>query len=290
MANTTIADVLNATRQATLPQFVSPPIFHPGKTCASEFIKAYERSALANGWDDSLKIAYFETFLDGAANIWFQKYKTEKQNSVWADIDEDFRMEFEDIGFTEERRKRVEKKKQQKEESVVSYLYELQVLYHNYKSEMDIEEFIQFVSKGLTEENYYHYYWLTSPPNKPPDSLDQLKRIAVTIDRAPRRTEAPESRVPSAPPTPQQTNHYNYGISDRRPQNTGYRNQGNNWQSPPNYRCQQPERRYQQLPEQPRTMRPRNVNNNPRCYNCGRTGHFAASCRMQHPNARGWQN
>lgn len=44
----------------------------------------YDRTAVDNNWNnDALKILYFHSFLQGAANIWYKKYKATNPESDW---------------------------------------------------------------------------------------------------------------------------------------------------------------------------------------------------------------
>ncbi|KAG5897281.1 hypothetical protein JTB14_011447 [Gonioctena quinquepunctata] len=80
MANTTIEETLQRTLQPATPKFIPPPTFNPGTDNASVFLRTYERTAIANGWDNSLKISYFGTFLEGAANIWYNRFIENEDN------------------------------------------------------------------------------------------------------------------------------------------------------------------------------------------------------------------
>ncbi|KAG5862199.1 hypothetical protein JTB14_023882 [Gonioctena quinquepunctata] len=98
MANTTINDALLAEKTPSIPDFISPATYNPCKGNANSFIKGYNRTAIANGWDEKLKICYFGSFLEGAANIWYTIYTNLAANNTktWSDISEDFIKEFGD--------------------------------------------------------------------------------------------------------------------------------------------------------------------------------------------------
>lgn len=75
MANITISTVETGEKTPALPQFISPPTYNPCTDSAQSFIATYDRMAVANNWNDGLKILYFHSFLQGAANIWYTEYK-----------------------------------------------------------------------------------------------------------------------------------------------------------------------------------------------------------------------
>ena len=315
MANVTILDATATGRKATIPQFISPPTFHPCKNNATDFLNNYERTAIANGWDETLKIAYFETFLDGASNLWFQEYKQNKGNNDWDDILRDFKIEFEDTDYQGKLKQKFEDRRQSEEESVVNYLYELRVLYTNYKNTIDMEEFLNTFGKGLTEENYYNYYWLTNIPNKPPANIEELKQIAITIDKAPKQIKRNLDRTNERGDNRQRGNNftnprpyrqaYNQPRWSNNPPRQSYNNsrQGTNYRGQNTYNGQQnanqqtnwhrQERQAQNNPS-PRGQdnteylgtKPRNSRNSQACYNCGKFGHFAATCRQRYKRAR----
>lgn len=267
--NTTITDALAATRQAAVPQFLCPPTFHPAKGTATNFINSYERAAAANGWDDQLKIAYFQTFLDGAASLWFQQYSQRNGDKTWSDICVSCKKEFDDTSLQLTLKKKAEQRKQTEEETVKNFFYDLKVLYHEYKNIMDFEEFKGMFEQGLHEGAYYHYYWLTNHPNKPPSSEEELKTLAITIDNAP--DEKRNKQATSRPPFGEQTQQR--ALYPPRPQ----------------YQHYTPREIYRPR-SQPSRTRDRD-RDRPICYNCGKPGHFAYVCRSSyHPNGGGRLN
>lgn len=315
--DTTIADAKTATLRPAVPTFLSPQTYHPSRGLASSFIGNYERSSIANGWDNTLKIAYFGSFLEGAANLWYKLYTENPNNKqkTWDNIKDDFLSEFGDPDISKTIKSRLESRKQLPNEKVKDFFYELSILYYEFDQTMNEEQFIEYFEKGLTEQCGYHYYWLTHPPNDKPRSLDEIKELASTIDKAPTIV----GMVPAAPPVatgPPQRNVYpqNFyrGNGYRHPQTPSYR--------PPNGKMQS----YNQVPRQtydvaagataavngrgqynlrgngrnytqPRqkppnfyqfNQRSRTSDNRPKCFACNGLGHYASAC----PNYRGRQN
>lgn len=227
--DTTISEALKANKIPAIPTFISPQTFHPSKGNACNFINNYERTAIANGWDNTLKIAYLGSFLEGGANLWYKMYSNDIQNSQkeWAHIVNDFLQEFEDPDLMADLLARVENRKQRANESVKDYFYELKTIFYEYDQTLNPQKFIKFFEKGLTQDAAYHYYWLTHPPNRTPTTLEEIKELATTIDKAPRRFQ--EHTTPQWSPQSQQNyqpnqqrinlNNYNPGFS-RSPQQT----------------------------------------------------------------------
>lgn len=94
MANITISSVETGEKTPALPQFISPPTFNPCTDSAQSFLATYDRTAVANNWNDALKILYFHSFLQGAANIWYTEYKQAHPDSNWHLIGRAFKAEF----------------------------------------------------------------------------------------------------------------------------------------------------------------------------------------------------
>jgi hypothetical protein len=198
-----------------------------------------------------------------------------------------------------------------------------------YKDNMDFNEFLSFFEKGLKEDNFHQYYWLTSSPNKPPASMKELKDLMTTIDKAPPIHRSPLhrpqwnafiNRSPFPRPSYRYPSRYNYYQSNPIPrrQPTNYpqhirtftsqtqnsqprapfqRNSQPQYQGRNNVSNYYPTTRSQPHTNQRQFFNNRTIDNRPRCLRCNRPGHFAISCRSppnrsytQHPNARGRQN
>lgn len=65
-----------------------PEIFDGNKPPARRWIDDYEKAAQVNGWPDAVKVKYFSTFLDRAANDWFVTVAKRKlgDSPVWSDL------------------------------------------------------------------------------------------------------------------------------------------------------------------------------------------------------------
>lgn len=96
MANTTLSEAFANNEKPAKPQFISPATFNPCTGNVHSFLGSYERTAIANGWNNGLKMSYLTSFLGGAANIWFLIYKEKSINQTkgWAAIKTDLREEF----------------------------------------------------------------------------------------------------------------------------------------------------------------------------------------------------
>ncbi|KAJ8928977.1 hypothetical protein NQ314_018382 [Rhamnusium bicolor] len=202
--DTTITEALTAHKTPAIPTFINPQTFHPSKGNPCNFINNYKRTAIANSWDNTLKIAYLGSFLEVSANLWYKMYSNNKQNAQkgWTHIVDDFLQEFEDSNLMTDLLARVKNRKQGPNESIKDYFYELKTVFYEYDQTLNPQKFIKFFEEGLTQEATYHYYWLTHPPNHTPTTLMEIKELATTIDKAPRRCQ--EQTPPQYAPQSQQ--------------------------------------------------------------------------------------
>jgi Retrotransposon gag protein len=159
MANITLQDSFLTPRTPATPKFLCPSTFNPCTHSAESFLKQYERTSAANGWDNGLKMAYFQSFLEGAANVWFERYRENRNNTdkTWEEVKQDFLLEY---GLEEQKRtleRNLYHRKQGPIESIKSYYYDLQALFGEYDPSYNVEEFRKFFENGLRSELYPSY-------------------------------------------------------------------------------------------------------------------------------------
>lgn len=302
--DTTIAEAKTAAKTPAVPSFVCPQTYHPSKGTASGFLNNYDRTAIANGWDNTLKIAYFGSFLEGAANLWYKLYTEKPTNhqKTWDNIKDDFLAEFDDQDSVSAIKYKLENRKQQPNEKVKDFFYELSILYYEYDNSMDESKFIEYFEKGLSEQSNYHYYWLTHPPNQRPRTFEEIKELAATIDKAPPMM----GLLPTGQTTPRRQfpqNNYQgtYAYNNNRTQYTPGRGRPNFNRPPPG-----PSHDHMRNPPR-RPMGPNNgrdgmnsgynggfrpqyqgrdnfnprarmADTRPRCFTCGGIGHLSSAC------------
>jgi len=92
--------------------------------------------AVANNWNDALKILYFHSFLQGVANIWYAEYKEGHPDSNWPLICQAFKTEFCDDNSSLRLLSKVRERTPL--EHTKNY-YDLRVLYKEYKRECILE-------------------------------------------------------------------------------------------------------------------------------------------------------
>jgi len=136
--------------------------------------------AVANNWNDALKILYFQSFLQGAANLWYTEYKEGHPDSNWPLICQAFKKEFDDDNCSLRLLAKVRERTQDPLEPTRKYFYDLRVRYEEYKRDIDFGEFQEIFQNGLTTEAKARYYWLIHFPNQPPRSLEEIKLLCVT--------------------------------------------------------------------------------------------------------------
>ena len=97
MANVTLSQSLSMEKDLATPNFLSPSTFNSGSGSTSAFIRQYKRTGIANGWTNTLKMSYFDSFLEDAENLWFLHYTDKEENAqkVCLEIKNDFLKEFE---------------------------------------------------------------------------------------------------------------------------------------------------------------------------------------------------
>lgn len=190
MANETFADTLTNPVTPVRPKFLCPEIFNPCRGNAASFIKNYERTSAANGWTNTLKMSYFQTFLEGAAELWFKRYIEQAQNQTktWDEIKGDFIKEY---GQEEEKwslERRLYDRKQKEEESIKSYYYDLQALFGEYDPTYNITDFKKYFENGLKRSMYPNYRLLMEDNldwqkmNQIINKLDDISSIQAVTD------------------------------------------------------------------------------------------------------------
>ncbi|KAG5881319.1 hypothetical protein JTB14_025704 [Gonioctena quinquepunctata] len=159
MADETLIDSLGTQNAAVKPKFLCPPTFNPCTSSASSFIKKYERTAAANSWNNTHKISYFGTFLEGAAQLWFKRYAANgtNNNKKWEDIKNDFSKEFDGADRTHSVERLLFERKQKPNESIKAYYYELQTLFEDFDTNFELEKFRKFFENGIRKEYYQNY-------------------------------------------------------------------------------------------------------------------------------------
>jgi len=295
MANTTIVEAQETQKTAAIPQFVNPPTFNPRQDSTMAFIRAYDRCAIANGWDYAHKLIYFETFLDGVAQLWFKEYQTRHPDSTWDNVVEAFHNEFNIDNQQDAAKRKLQQRKQEQNESTRNFLFELRVLYDEYRSPLRLTELRQCFEDGLNEECYYHYYWLTSATDKP-ETWEELKNLTTKIDNAPKRRPAVrENRPPPQGQPPEYLNSLNRRRDEAQP--GGYHQRPNHQLAPRdrshNYRGSGQSGRGQHHNPGNRDRGTRTTNNRPVCQICDKIGHLATVCwyrNGRHPNSQGRRN
>lgn len=272
--NVTLTQATGATRTPSVPKFVSPVIFDPSSSNPIKFIRSYERAAIANGWDDTYKINYLGTFLEGAANTWYNKYSLHPANAnkTWKDIGEDFTREFGGENPLQKMKYRLSTRRQQAKEDIRAYFYDLQVLASEVDPNMDDGVFKEYFENGL-HPSYFQMYYVMSGKNT---TMQELKTIVHKLSELKERSQMNELTdqttfltLEEGPRWRQQTTERQHQPWwDRRVANGRYRySRGFN------------NRGYGGRTTSYRMPNTRTNEGRPICWQCNRAGHLAAFCR-----------
>lgn len=179
MADTTLTEAFTLNQKPAQPQFISPPIFNPCSGNIHSFLSAYERTAIANSWNNALKISYLGSFLEGAANIWFTLYKEKPANKdkTWTQVKVDLTNEFDEGDLHRTLEMRLLNRKQRSGESIKSYFYDLKTLYFEFDQTMNVEGFRKYFENGISPELYTPYRLIRSSHM----TMDKFKDIVLSL-------------------------------------------------------------------------------------------------------------
>ncbi|KAJ8912474.1 hypothetical protein NQ315_014574 [Exocentrus adspersus] len=225
MADTTLATSLNNQRTPTTPKFLCPTTFNPAAKNASTFLNNYDRTAAANGWDDMLKISYLHTFLEGAAYLWFERYKDNEANGqkTWAQIKADFQKEFEGEDSKRVLERKLYNRKQDQKESITSYYYDLQTLFGEYDPSFDVDQFRNYFENGIHPDHYQHYRLLMDEDT----SWDKFKGIIRKLEDI--SAQKKTSEAVAVPTNTIQNHNCSCSHSNNNNMNNLPNRGGNNW-------------------------------------------------------------
>ncbi|KAG5874536.1 hypothetical protein JTB14_011850 [Gonioctena quinquepunctata] len=129
MADETLIDSLGTQNARVKPKFLCPPTFNPCTSSASSFIKNM-KGLPANSWNNTHKISYFGTFLEGAHNYGSKDMlPMERIITKMGGHQNDFSKEFDGADRTHSVERLLFERKQKPNESIKAYYYELQTLF-----------------------------------------------------------------------------------------------------------------------------------------------------------------
>ena len=182
---------------------------------------------------------------------WFCQYTTTQSNAdkTWKALTNDFLAEF---GSGESKggvRAKFEKRKQGVNEDIKSYFFELLVLQQKLDSTMSDESFRSHFEKGLLPSLAETFYMFATPSM----SKNEIKNFVLKISEVKKLTLINNISADSASLTTQQ------------------------------YPCKKWANHGETTKNQTRSGLPstRTKNGRPKCFNCGKPGHFAAGCRSK---------
>ena len=208
-----------------VPAFISAESFSSGQ-CALTFLDNYERCAKSNAWSNELKIYFFFSYLQGAADKWYQLYIAEESNldKTWDQLKRDFLEEWGPKNPKREARKKLQNLKQGRAEKTLAFYYELLFLYGTYDPSKNFEFFLDYFEDGLADEAAERYYYFTNP-NKQPKDWNEVKQIAKLIDNAPLKSGKDKYLDCGK----NRTTNYGAGVQRRKNNQTSFDVREENW-------------------------------------------------------------
>ena len=118
----------------------------------NDFLKKFDRASLINKWTEEDKILYLPIYLEGTALTFLENIENKTQNINWSLIEKKLRHEFEPVSQKELLRTLIDKKKQLEDESITSYLNEVESLCRRLDQNMSEKELVHHMLKGLRPE------------------------------------------------------------------------------------------------------------------------------------------
>jgi hypothetical protein len=151
-----------------------PPMFDGELNKDSQkWLRDFERVAVYNRWDDSLRLANVYFFLSGTARLWLENH--EEGIISWDNFKESFTQVF---GYSHGSRQAEEKLKtraQKSGELTESYIQDVLFLCHKVNADMNEEEIVGHLMKGVAEELYQAL--LVKDPQTPDEFVNFCRKI-----------------------------------------------------------------------------------------------------------------
>lgn len=290
--DTTLGAAAAAERTPSLPKFVSPAIFNPCTSNPIQFIRSYERAAIANGWNDTHKINYFSCFLEGAASVWYDKYTSKARNAskTWKEIAQDFITEFGGENPLKQIKFKWNKRRQGDTEDIKHYFFDLYYLANELDPNMTFDKFKEHFEEGLHPSYFEMYYMMCQPTME----MDDLKALIIKISGIKEKalvaqmsqqtaflTINPKESTSDIQRNSERRNSIQDEYRNENRYNTRENSDRNNYRQERNYRRNRLNSNERRPPKQyGRTNLPptRTSDGRTRCFICNKPGHYAATC------------
>lgn len=201
--NVTIADIA-ANQQPQVPKFTTPIPFNPQTDDAHDFIRNYETAANFNGWDERLKLSFFQNFLRGTAAIWFRTFAKRNLQATWADTLREFKITFIGPSFEQQLQRQLGNCYQKTHEKVLEYFFRVVDLCDQVDSAMAEVSILNYVVQGLLPKYQY------TVNIQQPKTIRQLEKLLRHIHSADARQGELDDTVLSSQRSPIQTPVMNY--------------------------------------------------------------------------------
>lgn len=101
------------------------------------FIHKYNKASNINGWTPEQKTSFLTIYLQGTASTFLENFEQINPNATWYLIEEALRLEFEPTAQKHLLRTMIEKRKQLPDESIASYINDIENLCKRVDANMD---------------------------------------------------------------------------------------------------------------------------------------------------------
>lgn len=290
--NHTISEIENL-RQPITPNYAQPPYFNPATDNPIEFLKAYKIASQANNWNDMLQMCYFVNCLRDSAAIWFRNFAKRNPNANWAKTLKAFKDTFVGPNHEEDLKYKLVSRRQKPDESLLEYYYAIIDLCDELDLTLDDNEMMRRVTSGLLP--YYKHMFTISRPK----TLIEFESLIESVSETERestvyhdKSKTVEKREDLAKViTSMSKDITNLVLAEIRKdlQREKCESQVKNESTLERPYFQASGNRQNNY-KPSNIQRSRTTDGRPICYNCNRSGHIAANCRMRNKYMTNNQN
>lgn len=116
------------------------------------FIKKYNKASTINGWTTDQKKLFLTIYLEDTASTFLENFESKNPEASWEQTEQALRLEFEPTVQIHMLRTMLEKRKQLSDESIASYINDIENLCRRIDPNMSQSELAHTILKGLKPE------------------------------------------------------------------------------------------------------------------------------------------